>query len=115
MARFNYSYAVWFAVLLVVAMAAFVLFGWAGFRTILAIAVLFVIPPLLILINTGLEIEEKLFFSLFIGIGLFPLLTWLVNQVLPSFRVSVIAALVIAASAGFFVPKISGMLRKKKQ
>ena len=99
MVKLGQNYAVWLAVLLVVAAAAFVLFGLAGFRTILAIAVLFVIPPLLFLKNTSLAVEEKIFFSLFIGIGLFPLLAWLVNQVLPSFRVSVIAALAVAGAA----------------
>ncbi|MEK6837329.1 MAG: hypothetical protein AABX69_01645 [Nanoarchaeota archaeon] len=115
MVKLGQNYAVWLAVLLVVAAAAFVLFGLAGFRTILAIAVLFVIPPLLFLKNTSLAVEEKIFFSLFIGIGLFPLLAWLVNQVLPSFRVSVIAALAVAGAAGFFAPRISGRLLKKKQ
>ena len=112
----NYrDYAFWLVGLLVIALAAFALFGLAGFRTILAIAVLFVISPLLFLKNASLEIEEKIFFSLFIGIGLFPLLAWLVNQVLPSFRVSVIAALAIAVSAGLFSSRILGRLHKKAQ
>ena len=115
MTKLTSAYAAWLAGLLVVAGAAFVLFGLPGFRTILAIAVLFVIPPLLILKNASLDVEEKIFFSLFAGIGLFPLLAWLVNQILPSFRVSVIAALAAVAAAGFFAPRISGMLRKKKQ
>lgn len=113
--KLNRNYAVWLVALLIAALAAFVLFGLPGFRTIMAVAVLFIVPPLLLLKNTGLELEEKIFFSLFVGIGLFPLLAWLVNQVLPSFRVSVIAALSVVAAAGFFAPRISGRLRKKEQ
>ena len=113
--KINRHGVAWLSALAAVAIVAFALFGMAGFRTILAIAVLFIIPSLLILKNTSLDIEEKIFFSLFVGIGLFPLLVWYINQALPSFRISIAAALAVAAAAGFFAPRISGRLRKKKQ
>lgn len=103
--RVNQQGVAWLFALAAIAVAAFALLGIAGFRTILAIAVLFVIPPLLILKNANLDIEEKIFFSLFIGIGMFPLLAWAVNQVLPSLRLSVIAAFALVV-AGFFAPRI---------
>lgn len=104
--KINQQSAAWLFALAAVALTAFALFGMAGFRTILAIAALFVIPPLLILKSFGLDLEEKMFFSLFIGIGLFPLLAWAVNHVLPSFRLSVIAAFALVVAAGFFAPRI---------
>lgn len=107
------SYYPWLLCLAVLAVAAFALFGFAGFRTIIAIAILFVIPPLLLLGKSGLDLEEKIFFSLFIGIGLFSLLVYSVNQLLPSFRLSAVAALALIAAAGFFGPGILQRVQKK--
>lgn len=110
MARLGLGGAAWASALFIAAGAAFILFGLPGLRTILAIAALFVLPFLFLMRNAGIELEEKIFFSLFIGIGLFPLFAWLVNQVLPSFRLSVLAALALVGAAGFFLHR-----RRKKQ
>ena len=115
MVKLNRQYVPWLISLAVIAVAAFVLFGFTGFRTILAIALLFIVPSLLLLKNTDLDAEEKIFFSLFIGLGMFPLLVFSINQLLPSFRVSVVAALVLTAAAGLLWPRISDRLRKKQQ
>ncbi len=105
-------YASWLLCLAVVAATAFALFGFTGFRTIISIVALFVIPPLLLLRKSGLDLEEKIFFSLFIGIGLFPLLVFTFNQLLPSFRASAVAALAFIAVAAFFAPRV--LQRKQK-
>lgn len=110
--RLGGNYAPWLISLAVIAVAAFVLFGFAGFRTIIAVAVLFILPPLLLLKNSNLNVEEKIFFSLFIGLGMFPLLVFSVNQVLPSFRLSILAAFILVVVAAFFVPRI---LRRKQR
>ncbi len=101
--KFGRSYSPWLLCLAAVSVAAFALFGFAGFRTIIAVAVLFIIPPLLLLRKSGLDSEEKIFFSLFIGLGLFPLLVFAINQLLPSFRASAVAALIIVAIAAFLI------------
>ena len=103
MVKLNRQYVPWLISLAVIAVAAFVLFGFTGFRTILAIALLFIVPSLLLLKNTGLDAEEKIMFSLFIGLGMFPLLVFSINQLLPSFRVSAVAALVLTAIAAFLI------------
>lgn len=105
-------YAPWLVSLAALAVTAFALFGFTGFRTIIAIIILFIIPPLLLLKNSNLDVEEKIFFSLFIGLGLFPLLVFSINQLLPSFRVSAVAALILVAVAAFFAPRI--LQRKQK-
>ncbi len=112
--KLSKEHIVWLAGLFSIAVFAFILFGLAGFRAVAAIAVLFVASVLVLLRNVNLDFGEKVFFSLFISIGLFPLLVWYINQALPSFRVSMVAALAIVASAGFFAPRLSGRLRKKK-
>ncbi len=103
------NYLEWLIGLLAVAAAAAALFGFAGFRTIIGIAALLVMPALLLLKNFGLDTEEKIFFSLFIGIGLFPLLVFAINRVLPSFRASMAAALAVAALAGIVAPMLQKM------
>lgn len=107
------NYALWLVSLAVIAAAAFMLFGFTGFRTIVAIVILFIIPPLLLLRKSGLDFEEKVFFSLFMGIGLFSLLVFSANQVLPSFRLSILAAFILVAGAGFFLPRILQRVQKK--
>ncbi len=106
------NYAPWLISLAVIAVAAFVLFGFTGFRAIIAIAILFIIPPLLLLKNSSLDAEEKIFFALFIGLGLFPLLVFSANQVLPSFRLSILAAFILVAVVAFFAPRV---LQRKQQ
>ena len=113
--KLDRHYIPWLACLAAIAVAAFALFGFTGFRTIIAIVALFIVPPLLLLRKSGLDFEEKIFFSLFVGIGLFSLLAWSVNQVLPSFRASAVAALALIAVAGFFAPRILQRAQKKSQ
>jgi len=111
----NRQYPPWIVSLLVVALFAAALFGLAGFRTILTIGIVFVVAPLMLLMHTNLDVEEKIFFSLFLGLGLFPLLVWLVDQALPSFRVSIAVALALAVAAGLFGPRILRLLHRKQQ
>lgn len=91
------------------------LFGMVGARTIIGMVLLFIAPAYFLMRRTALDLEEKIFFSLFISLGLFPLLAWSLNQLLPSFRLSVLAAFVLVAAVGFFVPRIFARLRKKLQ
>ncbi len=104
----------WIAAAFAVAVFAFFLFGVPGFLTVAAFVVLFVVSFFFVLKNFGLDIEEKVFFSLFIGVGLFPLAVWLVNRLVPSFRLSAVLALALLALAGFFWPGISARLRKRQ-
>lgn len=112
MIRIGRDYAAWLVAMVVIAAVAFALFGMPGFRAIVGITVLFALPVLLLLKNTGLDAEEKVFFSLFAGIGLFPLAAWLVNRAVPSFRLSAVLALAGFVAAGFFAQRISARLRK---
>lgn len=91
------------------------LFGLAGVRTVLGIILFFILPGLLLLRNSAFDFEERIFFSLFAGLGLFPLLVFVLNRVLPSLRMSIIAALVIIGAAALLLPGISARVRKKPQ
>ncbi len=111
--KLNTAYAAWAAALLAVALFAAILLGFTGFRTVVSIAALFIVPIFLLLWKTSLDAEEKIFFSLFIGIGLFALAVWAVNRILPSFRLSIPVALGLFALAGFFLPRALGRPSKK--
>ncbi|MBI2549708.1 hypothetical protein HYV83_00820 [Candidatus Woesearchaeota archaeon] len=100
------EYLPWMGSLAVIAIAAAMLFQITGLRTILASAIIFVGLPLILLRKTGLDGEEKIMFSLFIGLGLSSLAVWTVNRVLPSFRISIIAAFIIVAAVSIIAPKI---------
>lgn len=104
----------WIIAALVMAAFAFLLFGVAGFRTVAAFLVLFVVTVFFLLKNAALDFEEKVFFSLFAGIGLFPLAAWLVNRAVPSFRLSAVLALAGFVAVGFFAPRIFARLRKQR-
>ena len=113
--RIERQYVPWLLALAAIAALAASLFGMTGLRTILAIALLFVIPTFLLLRKTELDAEEKIFFSLFTGLGFFPLTVWLINQLLPSFRGSIIAAFAAVAAASIFLPKAIASIQGKKQ
>lgn len=114
--RIGSGYVPWICGVAVMAAAAFFLFGLVGFRSIIAFAVLFVVPPLMFLGKTSLDVEEKIFFSLFIGLGLFSLVVFAVNQLLPSFRLSAVAAFVLVVLVAFLVvPKILQRRQQKLQ
>lgn len=104
----------WIAAAFAVAVFAFFLFGIQGFLAVAAFVMLFIAPFSLVLKNSSLDLEEKLFFSLFIGIGLFPIAVWVVNRFVPSFRLSAVLALGLLAFGGFFWPRISARLKKRQ-
>jgi len=105
----------WVAGLVVIVLFSFALFGMTGARTTVSMALLFIAPAYFILRKTSLDFEEKIFFSLFISLGLFPLIAWSISQLLPSFRLSALAAFVLVVAAGLFPPQILARLKKKQQ
>ncbi|MBI3034073.1 hypothetical protein HYY72_02845 [Candidatus Woesearchaeota archaeon] len=84
-------------------MLAFLLFSTTGVLALAAIALLFFVPAFAIVSNFELGLDEKLVFSFFIGIGVFPLLAWYVNKIVPSLRVSAVAVAALAVAAGFLL------------
>lgn len=71
----------------------FLVFGFVGFRSLAVFFAFFVLPAFLVLNTFNLSGEEKFFFSLFISLGVFPIVVWLFNRVIPSFRVAAVAVI----------------------
>lgn len=93
-------YAYGGAIAAVAAGAGFMLFGITGARTVLGILLLFFLPSFLILSHFKLELQEKLFFSLFLGLGLFPLIAWYLGRAAGSLRLGALLAFLLLCGAG---------------
>jgi hypothetical protein len=102
----NRQYFAWTAGILAVSLMATTLFGFAGFRTIFGIIAFFVVPGAILMRKLDLEPEEKIFFSLFASLGLFPLAVFLVNYAVPSLRISIIVAMAILVAIAIIYPRI---------
>ena len=87
----------------IILLFSFILFGLTGVRTILGILILLFLPFYLILNNFNLDELEKIFFSFFIGIALFPLFVWYLNKIVPSLRVTIILTFIILISISLFL------------
>ena len=81
---------------------SYMLLGVTGVKTIMAIFLVFLLPFYLILGKFGLETDERLIFSFFIGLGIFSLVVFYVNRVVPSFRSSTIITFSLMMAAGIY-------------
>jgi hypothetical protein len=89
--------------------AGYALFGLTGIGVLFAFALFLVLPQYAVLRNFGIEEDEKWFFSLFIGLGLFSTAVWFVGRFMP-LKAALITTLVLFAIASYALSKV-----KKKQ
>ena len=82
------------------------LFGITGFRTFGSMLLIFFLPAYIIIKKLSIEKDEKVFFSFFIGIAMFPLLVWYLNRIIPSLRVTILIIFVLLIGVGLFMGKI---------
>ncbi len=87
-----------------------VLFGPVGARTVAFFIIFFVAPFYFILDSFRLDTEEKVYLSLFIGIGFIGLAIWLINRAMVSFKFSSLVAL-----SAFFVVGLLLKLYSRKR
>ena len=76
--------------------------GFSGMMAVLGIILLFIFPSYLILDNFDLEQDEKLIFSFFIGVGVFPAITYWLGLLI-SFRVSIFITFIILLVAAYLI------------
>lgn len=89
--------------IIVISSIAYARFGITGIRTILGIILIFILPVYLILDYFALPNDEKLFFSLFTGLGIIPLIIWLMNIAIYSLRASIIIIFLILLTIGILL------------
>ena len=95
-------------IILIVAMAFFYyILGLGGMMSILGIFLLFIVPMYLILDKFGLEQDEKLVFSFFIGVGILPSLAYWTGLFI-SFKIAILASFIVLIIIGFFIRGYKG-------
>ncbi|MAG15625.1 hypothetical protein CMO88_01035 [Candidatus Woesearchaeota archaeon] len=92
--------------LAVVLATAFYHFQLTGLRTLAAMAIFFSLPFYLILGRFNIENDERIFFSFFIGLGLFSTTVFYVGRVVPSYRLSIAAAFIVLLLVFVFLKRI---------
>jgi len=93
--------------IIVVVILAFFYFilGLSGMMTVLGIILLFMVPIYFILDNFELGQDEKLIFSFFLGVGIFPSITYWLGLFI-SFRLSIFITFIILIVVGFIIKKV---------
>ena len=78
--------------------------GFSGMMAVLGIMLLFIFPIYLILDNFDLKQDEKIVFSFFLGVGIFPSLVYWPATVI-SLRLSIVISFVILVVVAYLVRK----------
>ena len=78
--------------------------GFSGMMAVLGIILLFIVPFYLILDNFELRQDEKLVFSFFIGVGIFPAIAYWLGM-LVSFRIAILITFIVLLVVGYLVKK----------
>ena len=92
--------------IVVVVILAFFYFilGFSGMMAVLGIILLFIVPFYLILDNFNLSQDEKIVFSFFIGVGIFPAITYWPGMLI-SFRIAIFITFIVLVVVGLLVRK----------
>ncbi len=89
-------------VILLVALFSFLFFGFTGFKVVMGFLLLFFLPFYIILDNFDLEMSEKVVFSFFIGVIMFPALVYILGLVM-SVRISIAVSFIVFILAGLIL------------
>jgi len=93
----------------------FIVFGITGARTVLGFILLFFLPTYLIFKNFDIEPEEKIAFSFFIGLGIFPTFAYYLGLLVSSMRWSIAISFVLLMAIGIAFSKYYPKLKKDKE
>ena len=92
-------------IIMVVILAFFYfILGFSGMMAVLGIILLFIVPIYLILDNFELDQDEKIVFSFFIGVGIFPVIVYWLGMII-SFRIAIFITFIVLIVVGFVVRK----------
>lgn len=94
-------------ILVVVLVFFYLILGSGGMMSVLGIFLLFIVPMYIILGNFGLEEDEKLVFSFFIGIGILPSLAYWTGLFI-SFKIAILVSFIALIITGFLIRNYKG-------
>lgn len=91
-------------ILIIIGIFSFTVLGVTGFKTIMGVLVLFLVPSYLILNKTHLLTDEKIIFSFFLSIGFFPSIVYYLGLFI-GVRKAIIAAFIVLLITGLIMNK----------
>jgi len=89
----------------------YIILGFSGMMSALGIILLFIVPTYLILDNFDLRQDEKIVFSFFIGVGVFPSIVYWLGLFI-SLKIAIFISFIVLVAIGFLVGKF---LKRKNQ
>jgi len=106
-----------FALLILAIIVAFflIVFGITGAKVILGFILFFFLPTYLIFKNFDIEPEEKIAFSFFIGLGIFPTFVYYIGLLISSMRWSIAISFVLLLTIGIAFSKYYPKSKKDKE
>ena len=106
------KWEIFITLLLAVAIFFLSLFGLTGLKVFLSLVFLYFLPFFLILNNFDLDFGEKIIFSFFISLAIYPTLTYWLSFVVGSIRIAMIIVFVVVLGIGL---ALTYMKRKKSK
>ena len=91
-------------VMFIVLIFFYMILGFSGMMSALGIILIFIVPVYFILDNFELETGEKIVFSFFISVGVFPSISYWLG-ILMSFRLAILITFIILIIIGFLIKK----------
>lgn len=76
--------------------------GFSGMMSVLGIMLLFIAPMYIILDNFSLSQDEKLVFSFFTGVGIFPAIAYWMGMLI-SFRLAILVSFAALVAVGILI------------
>ena len=92
-------------ILALIALFSFIFLGFSGFKVIFGMVLVFFLPFYLIMDNFEISVGEKVMFSFFIGLGIFPAIVYWVGALIP-FKIAVLATFLILISVGLVIRRM---------
>ena len=92
-------------IVVVILVFFYFILGFSGMMAALGIILLFIVPFYLILDNFNLGQDEKIIFSFFIGVGIFPAIVYWLGMII-SFRLAILITFVVLIVIGYLVRKV---------
>jgi len=91
-------------IIVVILLFFYIILGFSGMMAVLGHILLFIVPIYLILNNFDLGQDEKIVFSFFLGVGIFPSLVYWPATII-SFRLSIIISFVVLLITAYLFKK----------
>lgn len=88
------------SIVIIMLLFSYFILGFSGMMTVFGVIILFMLPIYIALNRFELGQDEKIIFSFFIGVGVFPSITYWLGMLI-SFRIAVAITFIILVVGGY--------------